>query len=599
MSHSPSRSRFIAACLLLLAGVVLLYGPSVGHDFIEYDDNLNVFDNPDQGLSTGTPHWAVIWREPFLEMYIPLTYTAWAALAQVSEGSHTDATGLTTPLEPAPFHAANVALHALNTALVFYLIYLCIGQWAPAAAGAALFAAHPVQVEPVAWVTGMKDLLCAFFLILCMIAALRWRRRRSSVFAYLACLAFAAAAILSKTTAVMAPLLALAVLIWDGRLAGRRLASLLVPMTLLSAAIMAAFPNLQAKPFSWHPSFGQKIVVALDALGFYASKLVWPFGLMLSYDRTPERLFFGHAWTDGYFLAGVAVVALTGYVVVRLRRGPSLALMSLATICPVLGFFYFTNQLNTTVADRYLYVSLIGLGLATAAWLAASSFRLKWPLAAVACALLALRSHDQLAHWRDTVTLFEHSGQWHHDNYVVELVMGHAYERTHQPEKRLATFEHRLAISPRDAMARNELIRDHQRSGRTSEAFLLLAEAFATRKRSFERHRREAVGDALVRLTGVAGPEEAKAALRDLRADAGARARYRAAFLAIQAEDWDSARAALEEAVEAEALLSCAAAALAPLAPELTFARAATDDRCPPSGGLARQDPAEPRGLLK
>jgi hypothetical protein len=62
-------------------------------------------------------------------------------------------------LRPGAFHAANLILHACATLLVFATLRRLIQEDAPAFCGALLFGIHPVQAEPVAWITGMKDML--------------------------------------------------------------------------------------------------------------------------------------------------------------------------------------------------------------------------------------------------------------------------------------------------------------------------------------------------------------------------------------------------------------------------------------------------------
>ena len=61
------------------------------------------------------------------------------------------------------FHAVNIFLHIGVTLLVYkILLHLKIHPW-PACTGALLFAIHPVQVEPVVWVTSIKDMLYGCF----------------------------------------------------------------------------------------------------------------------------------------------------------------------------------------------------------------------------------------------------------------------------------------------------------------------------------------------------------------------------------------------------------------------------------------------------
>src|SRR6185437_3089833 len=63
-------------------------------------------------------------------------------------------------LNPWLFHGVNVLVHVFSVLLVFQILKLFVRRPWVATAGAALYAVHPVQVEPVAWVSGLKDVLC-------------------------------------------------------------------------------------------------------------------------------------------------------------------------------------------------------------------------------------------------------------------------------------------------------------------------------------------------------------------------------------------------------------------------------------------------------
>src|SRR5207248_1648944 len=118
---------------------------------------------------------------------------------------------------------------ALTAAMVFELLCLLIGAPLPAAVGALLFALHPVQVEPVAWASGTKDLLCGFFSVAALLGYVKFanataacglasvpasavekqmlsRKRRR--FHYALGLLLFVLAMLSKPTGLVVPLLA-------------------------------------------------------------------------------------------------------------------------------------------------------------------------------------------------------------------------------------------------------------------------------------------------------------------------------------------------------------------------------------------------------
>ena len=157
---SWARRLLPAIGVAVLALVVM--APLCGHDFTNWDDDKTVRGNPD----FNPPSFAGVtryWREPFMDLYVPVTYMVWAVVAGVA---HEPSRGL----DPHVFHTFNVLLHAANAAMAFLLLRRLVGAdrtWA-AFAGAVLFAVHPVQVETVGWISGMKDLLCGLLTLVAL-----------------------------------------------------------------------------------------------------------------------------------------------------------------------------------------------------------------------------------------------------------------------------------------------------------------------------------------------------------------------------------------------------------------------------------------------
>ena len=66
-------------------------------------------------------------------------------------------------LTPRVYHLTNLLLHLFNVTLMFYFLRLIVADISIVTVVTLLFAVHPLQVEPVAWVSGRKDLLCTVF----------------------------------------------------------------------------------------------------------------------------------------------------------------------------------------------------------------------------------------------------------------------------------------------------------------------------------------------------------------------------------------------------------------------------------------------------
>jgi protein O-mannosyl-transferase len=306
------------------------------------------------------------------------------------------------------FHVANVLMHALSAVAVLQILRRLIRNDGAALVGAAIYALHPVQVESVGWISGGKDVLSGMLSLVAIWMYLRavdpQERARSRTSYIFATIAFVLAT-LAKPQAVATPLVAMvidvAMVRRDLRAALRSLAIWFVWCVPVVAMGRFAQPaNLLKVPLLFRP------VVALDALAFYAGKLLLPVNLVVDYGRSPEWL----AEATARFWTWAIALALFVVCLALRRKSPWLlagVLVLCAALVPVLGLIPFDYQMYSTVADHYLYVAMLGPSLLVA--VAVSKLRnpqMKIVATAlvVACGVISFR---HARYWRDTHTLFE------------------------------------------------------------------------------------------------------------------------------------------------------------------------------------------------
>ncbi len=361
--------------LLLVVTTLVVFAPVVSSKFTTWDDNLNVSKNPWFNPPT-TDSMLEMWRHPVYDLYIPLTYTVWGILASLAELPVPDSDGM--QLNPAVFHVANLLVHLSAVLMLYALLRHIVGRRWPAAAGALLFAIHPIQVEPVAWVTGMKDVLSGALSIASLWQyvlyanaerhGLSFQRRRIH---YGISLATFVLALLAKPSAVMVPAAAIVLDAWIMRRSWPKVWRAVAPMLVISAGWMLHAKMVQtvAAPADGGRAWLRPLI-ATDTLAFYLYKLIFPLRLGFHYDRAPLTVIQHHwlyyTWIFPAAVAGVLVVF--SKKLSRFLLLPSAALFVVG-IVPVLGLVPFAFQRYATVADRYLYVSMIGPALALAALL--------------------------------------------------------------------------------------------------------------------------------------------------------------------------------------------------------------------------------------
>lgn len=519
------------ASLLPVVGVPLVFGGVLANGWVNWDDPLHVLDNPWlERISWGDV--ARFWREPYRGLFVPVSYMAFAAETAAGRA----VSGSATPAAVV-FHAVSLALHMACVGLVIRLLgQLGSSPWA-VAAGAAVFAVHPLQVESVAWISEQRGLLAALGTLVAVTAVTSgssrsagWPRR-----AAVATLAFVLA-VLSKPSAVVAPLLAAAIAATspadDKRLRCRRFLSLIGLWVALGLIATAATRAIQIVAADAAVPLALRPLVAADAVAFYAGKLVAPFGLCIDYGRTPAVV-VADPWAIGraVTVALVAVVAIAAWVVKpRYRAALVPPLLAIGALAPVLGFVPFAFQEISTVADRYAYLAMLGpaVGIAAGVDAAASSGR-RWPARLVAAGVAAVVvgwaaiSMRQVPAWHDSLALGQRALTVNGGTRDTLNNLGLALHDRGRDDEAAACFEAAIARDPAFPPARFNLGLACHRSGRLADAERHYREAIRLRPRYAIAHNN--LGIVLAQLGRAAEAEGAFRAAIDLDpADRDARA---------------------------------------------------------------------------
>ena len=154
------RHQNLLALVVVASAALLTFAPVLTNDFTWWDDHRTIHHNP----LLNPPTWSGIahyWRHPAMDLYVPVTYSVWGVTAMAATLSTPNEEGIW--LNPALFHAVSLLVHMMAACLAFLVLRrLFDNSWA-ACGGALLFALHPVQTEPVAWASGLKDVLAGMF----------------------------------------------------------------------------------------------------------------------------------------------------------------------------------------------------------------------------------------------------------------------------------------------------------------------------------------------------------------------------------------------------------------------------------------------------
>ena len=432
-----SRDAPVALALALLAGVcylpAMLWGGFVWDDHIWYKSQAVLEWS---GLDTIWSWPSSIERE---KHYWPLTYTTFWLEHKI------------WGLEPAGYHVVNVLLHLLNSLLLWRLLLrLAVpGAWVVAA----VFAAHPLHVESVAWIIERKDVLSGLFYLTAVLAWLRFLEQPRPWRYGLALLLFIAG-LLSKSIVVTLPAALLIVQWWkEGRITGKDLQRL-APFFLVALIITAG--DLYSYDLGRHDldySWPERVLIASQALWFYAGKLAWPTDLSVIYPRWNISL--GDPWGWLYLAAAMALAAALWFTRHRIGRGPLAgALFFVVTLSPILGFVNFGYMKYSFVADRFQYLACIGVMAVIIGAAVHGARRLSGGLKMAATgllmvllALLGATTWRQAGIYRDKVTFFRHIVSLNPDARSAHYNLGIDLLRTGRPEEALAAA--RIAVEKR------------------------------------------------------------------------------------------------------------------------------------------------------
>jgi protein O-mannosyl-transferase len=450
--RSDHRLVLVLAVLLAL-GTAFLYAPAARNGFVNYDDPDYVTQNPHvlQGVTWHNLIWAFGTDNPAANWH-PLTWISHMVDVELYHAN------------PAGHHFTNILLQTLNVTILFLFLQRITGFPLRSAAVAALFAVHPLNVESVAWIAERKAVLCMFFLLLTL-WAYAWYAQKKSAARYLCVVSLFACALMSKIMVITLPFCLLLLDYWplqrfpagseaaDLRKFAAGFGSLVVekiPLFVLAAGggwitlyihrkegALAA-----AMPLAW------RLKNAVYSYAVYLEKTIWPSGLAVFYPHPENTL----PWWK-VLLAAFLLVAITG-IVWRCRTKRYLLvgwLWFVGTLVPMIGIVQSGRQ---GMADRYAYISLIGLFIAVV-WLLADwteRWRLNESATVIAFAVLISPyiyvTRTQIGYWRDSYTLFTHALAVTRNNGIAEANLGEALMEKRQLELARPHFEAAVRLSP-------------------------------------------------------------------------------------------------------------------------------------------------------
>ena len=472
--------------LLLVGATFVVYLPALGGGYV-WDDDLHLLNNP--VLRPGG--LAKIWVPGTYINYWPLTFSIYWLEDKLWGIAH-----------PIGFHLVNVLLHSVCALLVWRVLLRVHVQgvdkgpafdetqrprleadWGTTSSGAllgaAIFALHPVNVESVAWVAQLKNVLSLFLTLLVVLFYLR-HERTGEWGIYVLAVAVFGLSTLAKGMGVTLAFVLLALAWWQrGKISRRdvwRVAPFLV-IGLVMACVEVAMQN-EGQPWAVPRTDSQlaRLAGAGWCVWFYLYKLFWPLNLSFVYPRwtinsgelrsfVPDALLLGtmfvawwqrRSWGRGLFMLLFCYVAL---------------------LLPVLGFANIYFMRYSLVADHWQYAAMIvpaaGVGARLAAWA-----RRGIPQIAVSVGVVVMLgslgalTYRQAGIYKDVETLWGDVIKRNPDSWMPRHNLGNWLANRGRVEEAVVHYEAVVRLKPDDFQAYNNLGVMLQRLDRPQEAIV-------------------------------------------------------------------------------------------------------------------------------
>ncbi len=482
-------------CLALVIVTIAAFWQLKDSGFVNFDDQLYVYENTyiQSGINTDS---------------IKLAFSSdlakhsghWHPLTWLSLMLDHSLFGL----NPTGYHLVNLLFHVLNTVFLFLVLRRMTGALWPSAFVAALFAIHPLHVESVAWVVERKDVLSTFFWMLTM-GAYSYYVEQKTVQRYAFVLLFFILGLMSKPMLVTLPFVLLLLDFWplqrfsearptsripvagikpedsgkkkkSGKKAAEKAAAAVKPAqvtkpavsefkwSLLSPLLLEKVPlfalailssivtylaahSAGAVHSNAIPLF-VRIGNAFISYGAYIVKMMVPVNLAVLYPY-PESVILWQV-----FGALLLMMAVTVTVIWRMKQSLYLAtgwFWYLGTLVPVIGIVQAGPQ---AMADRYTYVSLIGLFIMIAWGIAEVSQKWKYrkealrAASAVCILCFSILTWKQVGYWNDSLSLFNHALNVTANNYRVYNMRGTTYADLGNYQQAIEDYSRAIRIEP-------------------------------------------------------------------------------------------------------------------------------------------------------
>ncbi|UCE08268.1 MAG: tetratricopeptide repeat protein, partial [bacterium] len=440
----------IISVVLISIVTFLVFVPTLKNDLLRcWDDYIYVVDNQIiHRLSL--ENLKKIFSTFLLGNYHPLTLSSFALEYQFFES------------DSRVYHTTNLILHIVNSLLVFWLIFMLCKNLPVSIITAILFSIHPLRAEPVAWVSGRKDLLAAIFFFTTLIFYLYYQKKRLIRFYYISLIVFVLS-LLSKATGVILPFVLLLFDYFTHQRFDKKALIGKIPyfVIALGFGVIAIFARQ-----SYQAQLHEQVFTITDKVFISIHRLIFYFFLRIFAPVPLVHLKPFLISNAGVYLAGsiIIIIVLILLVILLKKHTKKIVLFGLT-------FFFITilPALNVVVlgysADRFTYIPSIGIfyiGAEGFFWLFRKKMKYTKLLRVILLiiligtfAMLVYGSRQNCKIWQNCLNLTGYFIENYPNEPTTYLNRGIVYEYRGEYEKAIVYFTRAVEINPNYAEAYN------------------------------------------------------------------------------------------------------------------------------------------------
>jgi protein O-mannosyl-transferase len=450
------KNRTTIYLLLILLFTFLVHSSSIFNGFLIWDDDRNVYQNPAITV-LNFQHIKQIFSTYYIGMYQPLTTLSYALNFKL------------TGMNPAGFHVGNILFHLLNTLLVFFFIRGISNKTAPALLTALFFGIHPMFVESVAWVSERKDVLYAFFFLLSLIFYVEYVRKKKGVLLLLLSFLMFGCSVLSKSTALLLPLL-LILIDWylkrnfDWKQLTEKILFLIISIIIAVVALNSQYSEKFTDYSAYQYSIFDRPFLAANSILFYIYMFFLPFKLSIIYPY-PDKT--GIFLPTEYYLAFIVLIILI-YALYRIIKKSEVEMQRLI----IFGVSFFIIMLLLCLhfialpgfsvsAERYAYIPYIGLFFVFSMVISnldeksANMHNQKkyyfYILITIIVVFFSISTYSRNKVWKSNISIFSDAVVKHPDAAMPYNNRGLAYSQDGDIDKAITDFTKAVELKPGSA----------------------------------------------------------------------------------------------------------------------------------------------------